>query len=61
PLVALLSKRRIVMKNGAVSDVICPGDSEKEALSEILLMDKKISLLRERIRVGEIINKISAS
>lgn len=61
PLVALLSKRRIVMKNGAVSDVICPGDSEKEALSEILLMDKKISLLRERIRVGETIKKISAS
>ena len=61
PLVSLLSERRIVMKNGAVSDVICPGDSEKETLSEVLKMDMAISALRERIRCGEIIKTITAS
>jgi len=58
PLVSLLSERRIVMKNGAVSEVICPGDSEKEALSEILKIDLTMSALRERIRCGEIIKNI---
>ncbi|MBN2734409.1 MAG: ATP-binding cassette domain-containing protein [Methanomicrobiaceae archaeon] len=58
PLVSLLSERRIVMKNGAVSDIISPGDSEKEALSEVLRMDSAMSLLRERIRCGELIKSI---
>ncbi|MBP2133541.1 ABC-type lipoprotein export system ATPase subunit [Methanomicrobium sp. W14] len=58
PLISLLSKRRIVMKNGAVSDVICPGDSEKEALYEVLKMDSAMSALRERIRCGELIKSV---
>ncbi len=53
PYVALLSERRIVMKNGAVTKVIEPGPSEEAALFEIRRMDECLHSLRERIRSGE--------
>ena len=57
PYVALLTDRRIVMKDGAVKCILTPGNKEKEILKQISEMDKEISLLRERIRAGEIITQ----
>ncbi|KUG21025.1 MAG: ATP-binding cassette domain-containing protein [Methanomicrobiaceae archaeon] len=53
PLVSLLSKRRIVMRDGSVEKVIEPGDSEREALDEAIRLDDIICRMRERIRAGE--------
>jgi len=55
PYVSLLSDRRIVMGNGEVRSVVVPGDSETDALNKISEMDEKMSELRERIRIGELI------
>ncbi len=55
PYVSMLSDRRIVMREGEVVSILRPGDSEKEALDRVREMDEEMSLLRERIRVGELI------
>lgn len=61
PYVALLTDRRVVMKDGAVKCILTPGDKEKEILKQISEMDREISTLRERIRDGEIITSNSSS
>ncbi len=55
PLVSLLSDRRIVMRNGAVVKVIIPDGSEQEAITQMVSCNTAISLMRERIRAGELI------
>lgn len=56
PYVSLLSDRRIVMKNGEVVAVIKPGDKEKTLLKRVSDMDRELSEIREKIRVGEIMD-----
>ena len=55
PYVALLTDRRIVMKNGAVQSILEPGEKEHDVLSYISEMDAKMSLMREKIRNGELL------
>ena len=55
PYISLLSDRRIVMGNGEVRSVVTPGNAEKDALRKLGAMDKLMSEVRERIRIGEII------
>ena len=55
PLLALITDRRIIMKHGAVTDVLEPGDSEKEMISHVSGIDTFLSALREKIRAGAII------
>ena len=55
PYVSMLSDRRIVMKGGEVVSILSPGDDETEALRKVREMDEEMSVLRERIRVGEVI------
>ncbi len=55
PYVSMLCDRRIVMMGGEVVSILRPGDSEREALDRVRKMDDEMSLLRERIRVGELI------
>lgn len=57
PLVALLSDRRIVMRNGAVEKVLEPNGREKTNISRISAMDEYLSRIRERVRSGEIIDE----
>lgn len=57
PYVSLLSDRRIVMRGGEVLKILTPGDAEAEALDRIRVMDAALSDLREKIRVGEIIEE----
>ena len=59
PVVSLLSAKRIVMKNGAVEKVLEPGDEEKDALEEIIRMDRTFCRMRELIRAGEIIRSVN--
>jgi len=55
PLVSLLSDRRIVMREGAVVDVLEPNGTEREALAELSAIDDRLSSVRERIRSGEVL------
>lgn len=55
PYVSMLSDRRIVMRGGEVVSILSPGDDETEALRKVREMDEEMSVLRERIRVGEVI------
>lgn len=57
PYVALLTDRRIVMKNGAVQSILTPGERERETLSRVSDIDREISSLRERIRDGDLISQ----
>jgi ABC-type lipoprotein export system ATPase subunit len=53
PLLALSTDRRIVMKNGAVREVIQPSNSEQSLVRELREMDQFISEIREKVRSGE--------
>jgi ABC-type lipoprotein export system ATPase subunit len=56
PLLALLTDRRIVMRNGAVDTILEPDGREKEMLARISVMDQFISCMREKIRAGELLD-----
>jgi ABC-type lipoprotein export system ATPase subunit len=53
PYLALCSDRRIIMKNGAVDEIIQTNGKEKMVISELSRIENYLSDLRERIRVGE--------
>jgi ABC-type lipoprotein export system ATPase subunit len=56
PMLALLSDRRIVMRNGAVEKILEPCGSEANLLSRIAELDGFLSRMREKIRAGELLN-----
>jgi ABC-type lipoprotein export system ATPase subunit len=55
PLLAMITDRRIVMKNGAVTSVIEPRGTEQEMVSHISGIDAFLGELREKIRAGDLI------
>ena len=55
PYLALITDRRIIMKNGAVSAVLEPNGSERGIIETVTGMDARLWELRERIRNGEMI------
>ncbi|MGA2161731.1 MAG: ATP-binding cassette domain-containing protein [Methanoregula sp.] len=55
PYLALITDRRIVMKNGAVADVLEPGNRERDIIGTVSGMDAFLWDLREKIRGGELI------
>ena len=55
PYLALITDRRIVMKNGAVSAVLEPKGRESGIISTVTGMDATLWDLREKIRAGELI------
>lgn len=57
PLLALLSDRRIVMRNGAVEKILEPKGCENKNLSRISEMDSILSRMREKIRAGELLDE----
>ncbi|MGZ4852589.1 MAG: ATP-binding cassette domain-containing protein [Halobacteriota archaeon] len=56
PYLALSTDRRIVMQNGAVANVLEPGEQEKRMIARVSGIDAFIQALRERIRAGEVIS-----
>ncbi|MDD1701775.1 MAG: ATP-binding cassette domain-containing protein [Methanoregula sp.] len=55
PYLALITDRRIVMKNGAVAAVLEPDGRERRILGTVSGMDSFLWDLREKIRSGELI------
>ncbi|WML66735.1 MAG: hypothetical protein METHP_00188 [Methanoregula sp. SKADARSKE-2] len=55
PYIALITDRRIVMKNGAVECVLEPQGRESAILSKLSDMDSFLWNIREKIRSGEVI------
>nr|WP_319397249.1 ATP-binding cassette domain-containing protein [uncultured Desulfobacter sp.] len=53
PLLALSCDRRIVIKNGGIADVVKTLATEKNSAVCLADLDKKLGLLRERVRKGE--------
>ena len=54
PYIALITDRRIVMKNGAVATVLEPDGSERDIIDTVAGMDVFLWDLREKIRSGEL-------
>lgn len=57
PRITLLSDFRIVMKNGAMADLIYTDDEEKEAVEEIKKLDDLMLDFRKQIREGRRIGR----
>jgi len=57
PRIALLSDFRIVMRNGAMQNVIYTGDEEKKAAEKILKLDDIYNECRRKIRSGDVISE----
>ena len=53
PTLALLANRRIVIQNGGIFKIIETSPEEKEKLSELEEMDRKIQEMRRALRYGE--------
>ena len=53
PTLALLADRRIVIQNGGIFNIIETSPEEKEKLSELEEMDRKIQEMRRALRYGE--------
>lgn len=53
PLLALSCDRRIVIKNGGIADVVETLPAEKKSAAYLANLDKKMGLLRERVRNGK--------
>ena len=56
PYLALITDRRIVMKNGAVAGVLRPGDRERAVIGTVSGVDAFLWDLREKIRSGELVS-----
>nr|WP_330386672.1 ATP-binding cassette domain-containing protein [Peptostreptococcus russellii] len=53
PTLALIADKRIVIKNGGISDIIETSKEEKEKLKELEEMDNIIQEMRRALRAGE--------
>ncbi|MZP31270.1 ATP-binding cassette domain-containing protein [Heliobacterium undosum] len=57
PVIALLTQKRVIMSNGAVRKVIDQNESEVGAAQNLIELDKRVGIIREKIRAGDIITK----
>ena len=57
PAIALLTQKRIIMENGAVKKVIPRNALEVKAADNLLELDDKVGIIRERLRAGYLITK----
>lgn len=57
PVIALLSKKRIIMENGAVKKVLSQNEFETKAAANLLELDKQVGFIREKLRAGDEITK----
>jgi ABC-type lipoprotein export system ATPase subunit len=55
PMLALMSSRRVVMKNGGMIKVISTSDQERRVFLDIERVDSWLTSLRETIRQGEVV------
>lgn len=57
PVIALLTKKRLIMENGAVKKVLQQNESESGAAVKLLEVDKRMGVIRENLRAGFEITK----
>ncbi|MBQ8682872.1 MAG: ATP-binding cassette domain-containing protein [Selenomonadales bacterium] len=58
PLLALRANRRIVIKNGGMSDIIETSDEEKSSLAHIEALRRTLSAVQHDLRTGRRIDRI---
>ncbi|MBC9785615.1 ATP-binding cassette domain-containing protein [Heliobacterium chlorum] len=57
PVIALLTQKRIIMGNGAVRKVLSQDESEVRAAQNLIELDKRVGIIREKLRAGHVITK----
>lgn len=57
PILALMADQRIIIKNGGIHRVVKTSAEEKEMLSSLEDADRKLQLLRARLRAGEMLHR----
>ncbi len=57
PVIALLTKKRIIMSNGAVKRILAQNESETGAAQNLIELDKRMGIIREKLRAGLCITK----
>ena len=58
PILALYGDRRLVLRNGAMQQVIVPTAAELANVEELRAMDARMMELRNRLRQGELLEEI---
>jgi ABC-type lipoprotein export system ATPase subunit len=58
PILALMGDRRVIINNGAMVDVIEPSEQERRNLKELRTIDARMMDLRNRLRMGERLDRI---
>ncbi len=58
PILALYGDRRLVLRNGAMQQVITPTEAELANVEELRAMDARMMELRNRLRQGELLEQI---
>jgi ABC-type lipoprotein export system ATPase subunit len=53
PILALMADKRIVIKNGAIHNILKTSEKERESLDSLFKLDSIITKLRTQIRNGE--------
>lgn len=53
PILALMGSRRLVIRNGAVADIIETGDAERANLAMLEQVDRALMDVRHRLRCGQ--------
>ncbi|WP_418791544.1 ATP-binding cassette domain-containing protein [Phosphitispora sp. TUW77] len=55
PLIALLTKKRIIIENGAVKKVLYQNEVEIKAAQNLLEIERRVGTIREQLRAGDVI------
>ncbi|MCC3144465.1 ATP-binding cassette domain-containing protein [Halanaerobium sp. Z-7514] len=59
PILALMGDKRIIINNGGIIDIIETSSEEKELMQELKVLDKVLTNLREDLRYGNKLKKLS--
>jgi ABC-type lipoprotein export system ATPase subunit len=59
PVLALMASRRIVIRNGAMVDIITTSREEQDVCGRITQVDNWLLSLRETIRRGEVVEELA--
>ncbi len=59
PILALMGDKRIIINNGGIKDIIDTTAEEKELMQELKLLDNVLTDLREDLRYGKNLSRIS--
>lgn len=58
PILALMGDKRLVIKNGGINKIIESSEDERKHLPDLEALDQKLLALRNRIRLGEVIEDV---